>query len=89
MNQEAFTDQTTAPELPKCVRRIELGSERVLYLVGTAHVSKKSVEDVRTTIEALKPEAVCVELDEGRYRNLVDTADGNGVLNSFSKRCRC
>jgi pheromone shutdown-related protein TraB len=60
-----------APELPSSVRRIEL-DDREVYLVGTAHVSRESVEDVRKTIEMVRPDTVCVELDEGRYQNLTD-----------------
>jgi len=73
MNQDLQIEQKSVPELPKYVRKIELGTDRTLYLVGTAHVSKQSVKDVRETIEAIQPTAVCVELDEGRYRNLIDT----------------
>ncbi|MEJ2081055.1 MAG: TraB/GumN family protein [Acidobacteriota bacterium] len=46
--------------------------DREIFLVGTAHVSRESVEDVRKTIEAVRPDSVCVELDEGRYQNLTD-----------------
>ncbi len=60
-----------APELPASVRTVHLG-ERQIYLVGTAHVSRESVSEVRQTIEALRPDVVCVELDEGRYQNLTD-----------------
>jgi pheromone shutdown-related protein TraB len=42
-----------------------------VYLVGTAHVSKQSVEDVRSTIEEVRPDSVCVELCQGRYKSLV------------------
>lgn len=73
MNQTEIPEQSVDLELPKSVRKIELDNDRVLYLVGTAHVSKQSVEDVRNTIEAVAPEAVCVELDDARYRNLIDT----------------
>lgn len=41
-----------------------------ITLVGTAHVSKQSVEEVRETIDATQPDVVAVELDEGRYRQL-------------------
>ncbi len=45
-------------------------------LVGTAHVSADSVERVRETIDAERPEMVAVELDDGRYRQLQgDTPD--------------
>ena len=43
------------------------GSVRV---VGTAHVSADSVEEVRETIDADRPDVVAVELDEGRYRQM-------------------
>ncbi len=45
---------------------------RTLTLVGTAHVSKKSVADVEQVIDALKPDTICVELDQARYDNLID-----------------
>jgi pheromone shutdown-related protein TraB len=37
------------------------------HIVGTAHVSKESVEEVRETILRIRPEVVCVELCKGRY----------------------
>ncbi len=43
------------------------GSVRVL---GTAHVSADSVEEVRETIDDERPDVVAVELDEGRYRQM-------------------
>ncbi|WP_435156151.1 TraB/GumN family protein [Haladaptatus sp. DFWS20] len=43
------------------------GSVRV---VGTAHVSEKSVERVEEAIEAEQPDTVAVELDEGRYKQM-------------------
>ncbi len=41
-----------------------------VVIIGTAHVSKKSVEEVTTAIEDLKPDIVAVELCESRYRAL-------------------
>jgi pheromone shutdown-related protein TraB len=52
------------------VSRITTGGKEV-YLVGTAHVSRESVKDVRETCEKLKPETVCVELCAARYKTLV------------------
>ncbi len=46
--------------------------DREIILVGTAHVSKKSVELVRESIEKEHPEVVAVELDEGRYEALMN-----------------
>ncbi|HUQ08604.1 MAG TPA: TraB/GumN family protein [Kofleriaceae bacterium] len=37
------------------------------HVVGTAHVSRRSVEEVTKVIEELRPEVVCVELCQGRY----------------------
>ncbi len=41
---------------------------REIILVGTAHISKESVELVTRTIREEKPDCVCVELDERRYK---------------------
>jgi len=71
IDQAEKTPQTILPELPSRVHRIEVQNQEI-YLVGTAHVSHESVSDVRQTIEAIRPDTVCVELDEGRYRNLTD-----------------
>ncbi|MDR0443581.1 MAG: TraB/GumN family protein [Treponema sp.] len=42
-------------------------SDKEIKLVGTAHVSRESIEEVKTIIHEEKPDMVCVELDEGRY----------------------
>jgi pheromone shutdown-related protein TraB len=47
--------------------------DRDIYIVGTAHISKKSVVEVRQTIEAIRPDSVCVELCENRYQSMIDT----------------
>ncbi len=44
--------------------------DREIVLVGTAHVSRASVEEVRGIIAAEKPDRVCVELDQGRFTSL-------------------
>lgn len=41
-----------------------------IILVGTAHVSDKSVAEVNEVIEKERPDIVAVELDRGRYRAL-------------------
>ena len=51
------------------IRRLTCGDKEVL-LIGTAHVSRQSVELVKTTIESESPDRVCVELCEGRYQTL-------------------
>lgn len=46
--------------------------EREIILIGTAHISQASKDLVRETIEAEKPDTVCVELDEGRLGSIKD-----------------
>ncbi len=43
-----------------------------IVLVGTAHVSKDSVDEVRSVIEEYKPDIVAVELCEKRYETLTN-----------------
>ena len=45
---------------------------RKWYLVGTAHVSQESVDEVNQVIESVQPDTVCVELCETRYTALRD-----------------
>lgn len=40
------------------------------HVVGTAHVSAHSVEEVRATIARVRPDVVCVELDRRRHEAL-------------------
>jgi pheromone shutdown-related protein TraB len=49
------------------VKVLELSGRRIV-LVGTAHVSMESVDEVAAVISSESPVAVCVELDEGRWK---------------------
>lgn len=51
------------------VTRLTYG-EKEYVLVGTAHVSSASIDEVRTVIRAEQPDRVAVELDQGRYQTL-------------------
>jgi len=53
------------------LKRLELGGREFL-LLGTAHVSSRSVEEVREVILGEKPDRVCVELDAARYSSLTE-----------------
>ncbi len=46
--------------------------ERTFYIVGTAHVSEASANEVREVIEAVQPDTVCLELCQTRYDALTD-----------------
>ncbi|OHE75991.1 MAG: conjugal transfer protein TraB [Treponema sp. RIFOXYC1_FULL_61_9] len=45
---------------------------REIVLVGTAHVSRESVEEVSRVVREERPDRVCVEIDEGRYRSMTE-----------------
>ncbi|MFC4558436.1 TraB/GumN family protein [Virgibacillus kekensis] len=53
------------------ITRIELDGKEII-LIGTAHVSKHSAEQVKEVIEAEQPDSVCVELDQQRYQSIVE-----------------
>lgn len=44
--------------------------DKEIILIATAHVSKESKELVKRVIEEEKPDSVCIELDEDRYKNM-------------------
>lgn len=41
-----------------------------IILIGTAHISRHSAEQVKEVIEAEQPDSVCIELDEQRYQSI-------------------
>ena len=45
--------------------------DREIILVGTAHVSRESIQEASRVIRESSPDRVCVELDEGRYQSMV------------------
>ncbi|URM34657.1 TraB/GumN family protein [Cytobacillus firmus] len=53
------------------ITRIHLDGKEYI-LIGTAHVSKHSAEQVKEVIEAEQPASVCVELDEQRYQSITE-----------------
>ncbi|WLD94511.1 TraB/GumN family protein [Alkalihalobacillus sp. AL-G] len=53
------------------ITRIDLDGKEII-LIGTAHVSKQSAEQVKEVIEAEQPDSVCVELDKQRYQSIMD-----------------
>ncbi|MEG6615827.1 TraB/GumN family protein [Peptococcaceae bacterium 1198_IL3148] len=53
------------------ITRIAL-DDKEFILIGTAHVSKRSAELVKEVIEYEKPDSVCIELDEQRYKTVTE-----------------
>ncbi|MGG3912810.1 TraB/GumN family protein [Rossellomorea vietnamensis] len=58
-------------ENEKNITRIHMDGKEFI-LIGTAHVSRQSAEQVKEVIEAERPDTVCVELDEPRYQSIVE-----------------
>ncbi|MGB3261227.1 TraB/GumN family protein [Paenisporosarcina sp.] len=54
------------------ITRISLNGKE-LILIGTAHVSRQSAEEVKKVIERERPDSVCIELDEQRYQSVMDS----------------
>ncbi len=57
------------PDNSNMVHRLSFAGKEVV-LIGTAHVSKESVERVKTVISAERPDTVCVELCPSRHQAL-------------------
>lgn len=55
--------------MKQTVRRIELNGREII-LVGTAHISKESIDEAAGVIRTEHPDRVCVELDEGRLQSI-------------------
>jgi pheromone shutdown-related protein TraB len=64
----------------------ELEKTKSLKIIGTAHVSSKSIEEVKETILETKPNVVAVELDLNRYHNLKNESEGQESEREFNIR---
>jgi len=53
------------------ITRLKLGKKEII-IVGTAHISKESVQEVKQIISEEKPDRVCVEIDETRYKTMTE-----------------
>ncbi len=47
-------------------------NDKEIYLLGTAHVSAKSVDEVTEMVQLTSPDSICVELCEGRLKSIRD-----------------
>ncbi|NTW72025.1 MAG: TraB/GumN family protein [Eubacteriaceae bacterium] len=53
------------------IYRVNIDGKEII-LIGTAHVSKNSAEEVKNIIDLEKPDSVCIELDEERFKSIQD-----------------
>ncbi|MBN1507045.1 MAG: TraB/GumN family protein [Sedimentisphaerales bacterium] len=72
---------TDGVSLPERVCHVKVDDKDV-YLVGTAHLSQESVQDVRTTVEQVHPQTVCVELCKSRHQAITQ-ADAWSKMDIF------
>ena len=57
--------------MPQTIRRVRVG-DREAILVGTAHISPESIEEVKCLIGSENPARVCVEIDAGRWKTMTE-----------------
>ncbi|MGM0540559.1 MAG: TraB/GumN family protein [Thermodesulfobacteriota bacterium] len=69
-----MNDTNTLHSLPSSVTTVDVNGKTV-HIVGTAHVSQASVQDVRRTISMTQPDTVCVELCPTRYQAMTQPDD--------------
>jgi len=65
------------------INRIVLDSREII-LIGTAHVSHESVDEVKNVIEVENPDRVCIEIDEGRYNSIIDSESWKKIILIYS-----
>lgn len=53
------------------ITRIQLDGKEII-IIGTAHVSRQSADQVKEVIASENPDSVCIELDEQRYQSIMD-----------------
>lgn len=69
----------------KNIHIIELENKKI-FLVGTAHVSNKSAEDVENIIEKEEPDVIGVELDKNRLKAIKESKGSkNLTIEDFFK----
>jgi len=56
--------------------------DKQYFIVGTAHISQSSVDDVTRVIDEVNPDKICVELDQARYMSMTQ-ADSWKSLDVF------
>jgi pheromone shutdown-related protein TraB len=76
MNTEAQNSNETKDE--NSIKRLQLGDREIL-LLGTAHISRESVDLVTRTIREEQPDRVCVEIDENRYQAISKKKDWSQI----------
>ena len=64
------------------IQEIQYGTKKI-FLLGTAHISEESIQDVMYAIETIKPSSVAVELDPAREKRILKKDQQWQELNLF------
>ena len=58
---------------------------RNLMIIGTSHISKDSIEEVKAAFDSYKPEIVAVELDRRRLYALLNNIESKASLSDIKR----
>ena len=53
----------------------EVINGKEITIIGTAHISSDSVEEVKQALLEIQPDTVAIELDDERYKSMTETKD--------------
>ena len=70
---EAQDTALAAPKQRSHLQVLQVG-DKTLHVLGTAHISARSEQEVDELIRELRPDTVCVELCQSRYDALINPA---------------
>lgn len=65
----SIVDSMIDEKISDTIHRLTFTDGRQIMLIGTAHVSKESVDEVASYIDSEEPDHICLELDDGRFKN--------------------
>lgn len=63
--------------------RLVCADGKEIILIGTAHVSHDSVNEVQKVIDEYLPDEICVELDKGRYQTKTEDKGGKTSISNL------
>lgn len=59
--------------------------QKNLKLIGTSHIAKQSINEVRAAVDSFKPDIIALELDRARYRAMLSKKRKRLSLYSINK----
>jgi pheromone shutdown-related protein TraB len=71
MQLRCIRQEKTGESMNETRMTLQLGGREII-LIGTAHVSRESIDEVSRVIREERPDLVCVELDAGRFASITE-----------------